>query len=78
MLGQILGAVGEQQLVPVDQGLHTAQVGERRDHGDVDLVEILLRQREAIFCTRAMASKWLKFIFQFPAISGLRDMCGPN
>src|SRR4051812_46734572 len=26
----------------------------------------------AIFCTRAMASKWLRFIFQLPAISGLR------
>src|SRR5215470_3853815 len=26
----------------------------------------------AIFCTRAIASKWLRFIFQLPAISGRR------
>ena len=44
--GQVLRAVGEPQLVAVDQGLHAAQVGERRDHGDVDLVEVLVGQRE--------------------------------
>ncbi len=43
---QVLCAVGQAQLVPVDQGLHAAQVGERRQHRDVDLVEVLVRQRE--------------------------------
>ena len=28
----------------------------------------------ASFCTRAMASRWLRFIFQLPAISGVRAM----
>src|SRR6185437_17101412 len=46
VLRDVLGAVGESQLVAVDQGLHAAQVGERRDDRDVDLVEILVGQRE--------------------------------
>ena len=46
MLRQVLRAVGQPQLVAVDQGLHAAQVGERRQHRDVDLVEVLVRQRE--------------------------------
>src|SRR4051794_29496700 len=29
---------------------------------------------KASFCTRAMASRWLRFIFQLPAISGVRAM----
>src|SRR3954453_12880053 len=27
---------------------------------------------KASFCTRAMASRWLRFIFQLPAMSGIR------
>ena len=46
VLREVLRAVGEPQLVTVDQGLHAAQIGERRQHGDVDLVEVLVRQRE--------------------------------
>src|ERR1700761_6255019 len=36
------------------------------------LSKYLSGSENAIFCTRAMASKWLRFIFQLPAISGLR------
>src|SRR4051794_16644259 len=36
------------------------------------LSKYLSGNENAIFCTRAMASKWLRFIFQLPAISGLR------
>jgi hypothetical protein len=36
------------------------------------LSKYLSGSEKAIFCTRAMASKWLRFIFQLPAISGLR------
>ena len=46
VLREVLRAVGEPQLVAVDQRLHTAQVGERRNDGDVDLVEVLVGQRE--------------------------------
>ena len=46
VLREVLCTVGQPQLVAVDQGLHTAQVGERRDDGDVDLVEVLVGQRE--------------------------------
>ena len=46
VLRQVLSAVGQPQLVAVDQGLHAAQVGERRDDRDVNLVEVLVRQRE--------------------------------
>ena len=43
---QVLRAVADQQLVAVDQGLHAAQVGERRqDHG-LDVGELLLGQAE--------------------------------
>src|ERR1700712_2222994 len=38
------------------------------------LSKYLSGKENAIFCTRAMASKWLRFIFQLPAISGLRAM----
>ena len=30
----------------------------------------------ASFCTSAIASRWLRFIFQLPAISGLRPSNG--
>src|SRR3954451_18447830 len=30
------------------------------------------RRSKAIFCTRAMASRWCRFIFQLPATSGRR------
>src|ERR1700733_1645565 len=36
------------------------------------LSKYLSGSENAIFCTSAMASKWLRFIFQLPAISGLR------
>ena len=36
------------------------------------LSKYLSGSEKAIFCTRAMASKWLRFIFQLPAISGVR------
>src|SRR5690606_30707663 len=42
----VLGAVLQQQLVPVHQRLHAADVGERGQHRHLDLVEVLLRQRE--------------------------------
>src|SRR5699024_11998860 len=29
------------------------------------------------FCTSAMASRWLRFIFQLPAMSGVRAMFSP-
>ena len=38
VLGEVLGTVGQPQLVPVDQRLHAAQVGERRDDGDIGFV----------------------------------------
>ena len=46
VLRQILRTVGEPQPVTVDQRLYAAQVGERRDDRDVDLVEVLVRKRE--------------------------------
>jgi hypothetical protein len=46
VLADVLRAVGQPQPVTVDQRLHAAQVGERRDHRDVDLVEVLVRQGE--------------------------------
>ena len=33
---------------------------------------------KASFCTRAIASRWLRFIFQLPAISGVRAMCAQS
>ena len=36
------------------------------------LSKYLSGSEKAIFCTSAIASKWLRFIFQLPAISGLR------
>src|SRR5436305_15334973 len=36
------------------------------------LSKYLSGNENAIFCTSAMASKWLRFIFQLPAISALR------
>ena len=41
------------------------------------LSKYLSGNEKAIFCTSAMASKWLRFIFQLPAISGLRDTGSP-
>src|SRR6185312_12513348 len=32
---------------------------------------------KASFCTRAMASRWLRFIFQLPAMSGVRAISSP-
>ena len=59
------------QLVAVDQGLHRAQVGERRQHRDLDRASKSLSvSANASFWTWAMASRWLRFIFQLPAISG--------
>ncbi len=46
MGGQVLGAVGEPELVGLDQRLHRPQCGERRDDGDLDVLEVLVRQRE--------------------------------
>src|SRR5690606_23096056 len=43
---QVLRPVHELQLVAVDQRLHRADVGERRQDGHLDLVVVLLRQRE--------------------------------
>src|SRR5437660_4782005 len=46
MLRQVLSAVGQPQLIAVDQGLHATQIGERGKHRDIDSVVVLVRQRE--------------------------------
>ena len=46
VLRDVLRAIGQPQLVTIDQGLHASQIGERRDDGDVDLVEVFVGQRE--------------------------------
>src|SRR5699024_5803552 len=43
----VLRPVLEQQLVPVDEGLHAADVGERRQDGHLDLAEVLGGQGES-------------------------------
>jgi hypothetical protein len=73
VLRNVLRAGRQPQLVNVDERLHLAQVGERRQRGDVDLIEVPSRaRRTGPFCASAIASTWLRFIFQLPAISGLR------
>ena len=42
MRGQVLGAVPELEPVAVDEGLHAAQVGERRQHRHLDRAEVVL------------------------------------
>jgi hypothetical protein len=44
--GDVLCAVPDLQLVAVDQGLHGPQVGEGRQHGDLDGVEVLVGEAE--------------------------------
>src|SRR6478609_1628125 len=43
---EVLRPVDQAELVGVDQGLHRAQRGERRDDRDLYLLEVLVRQRE--------------------------------
>src|SRR5689334_15476284 len=44
--GNVLGAVPDLQLVAVHQGLYGAQVGERRQHGHLDVPVVLVVQAE--------------------------------
>src|SRR3984885_15270103 len=46
MLREVLGAVPDLQLVAVHQGLHGAQVGERREHDHFDVLVVLVAQAE--------------------------------
>src|ERR1700761_19520 len=46
MLREVLGPVADLQLVAVHQGLHGAQVGERREHGHFDVLVVLVAQAE--------------------------------
>src|SRR5512139_507476 len=46
VLGDVLRAVLDTELVALDQGLHRADVGERDQDGDVDRVVVLVVQRE--------------------------------
>jgi hypothetical protein len=41
VLGQVLPSEGERQVVGVDQRLHAPQVGEGREHRDLDRAEIV-------------------------------------
>ena len=62
------------QPVAFDERLHGSQVGERWQHDDLGLLGscFLSSRVQASFWTRPTASTWLRFIFQLPAISGLR------
>ena len=80
---EVLPAERERELVGVDQRLHGAQVGERREDRDLDA----RRSRacaslsvQCSFCTNAIACRWSRFIFQLPAMSGVRrrHCCHPR
>jgi hypothetical protein len=43
---EVLRAVRDVELVAVDRGLHAAQVRERRQHGHLDVGELLLGEAE--------------------------------
>ena len=79
---EVLRAEGERELVGVEQRLHGAQVGERREDRDLDrAVEVVLRvlERPGSFCTNAIDCRWSRFIFQLPAMSGVRPVsCHPR
>ena len=42
VLRHVLSAIGQPQLVTIDQGLDATQVGEGRDDSDIDLVEVFI------------------------------------
>ena len=71
----VLGAEVDLEVLALDHRLDGADVGERRVDADVDRLE---RRPSATrydsFWTVWIASKWLRFIFQLPEMSGRRVM----
>ena len=62
---EVLGAVAIFSLSPSTSVCTDGHPGVRRQHGHLARVEVALVEREGdFFCTTAMASRWLRFIFQ--------------
>jgi hypothetical protein len=75
VLGEVLGAVRQPELVAVDQRLHERRSVYGGSTATSTASKSLSLRENASFWTSAMASRWLTFIFQLPAISGVRP-CG--
>ena len=71
---RVLRAVADPEPVTVHQRLHRAITGERRQDRHVHrLVVRFVGEVERELLHELLASRWLRFIFQLPAISGRRD-----